>query len=75
MLYNLRIGTTRYTEKTMEECINIIRSKYDKITAAGIVPANLIRDRLITMNQDILKLKYYDNTGKVYLSINRRVKQ
>lgn len=75
MLYNLRIGRTRYTGKTMEECINIIRQKHDRITAAGIVPAEFIRARLITMEPDIITLKYFDTTGKVYLSINRTVKQ
>lgn len=75
MLYNLRIGNTRYTGITMEQCIATIRKKHDKITAAGIVPDYLIKARLITLEPDTVALRYYDNTGKVYLSINRTVKQ
>lgn len=70
--YNLKIGGTRYENKTHTECVKIIISRHSEIAAACLTPAAFIRAEIISMPADVKRLAYYDKNGKVFLSINRK---
>lgn len=70
MLYNLRIGKTRYTGKTLEECRAIIAARLADINRVCMTRADVIRLDLAT-GADLIRLAYYGRDGKMYVSVNR----
>ena len=71
MRYNLKIGKSRYCNKTLAGCIDVIAARYTEINAACITPAAWILAEIASMPGDVLRLAYHDQTGKVFVSINR----
>lgn len=71
MRYNLKIGKSRYTNKTLAGCIDIIAVRYTEINAACITPAAWILVEIASMPADVLRLAYHDQNGKVFISINK----
>jgi hypothetical protein len=71
MRYNLKIGKSRYSGKTIADCIDILAIRYTEISAACITPAAWILAEIASMHDDVRRLAYYDNTGKVFISINK----
>lgn len=72
MLYNLRIGKSRFTGKTIMECCNIIASREDKINAGCRTDASVILFEIRTMDKSYIRHAFYGTDGKIFVSINRR---
>jgi hypothetical protein len=71
MRYNLKIGKSRYANKTLASCIDIIAARYTEINAKCITPAAWILFEIINMPDNALRLAYHDKNEKVFISINR----
>ena len=71
MLYNLRIGKSHWTGKTIAECCDIIAAHYNKINAANVIPAENVLLDVESMSGDCVKMAYFNHFGKVFISINR----
>lgn len=71
MLYNLRIGKTRYAGKTIAECCDIIAVRRDKINAENRTPADVILFDVRNMGGKYRRMAYFGHNGKVFISINR----
>lgn len=72
MLYNLRIDKTRYTGKTIAQCCDIIAARADQINAANLTPADVVLFDVRNMSGKYRRIAYFDQYGKVFISINRR---
>lgn len=72
MKYNLRIGKTRYTGKTLAECVDIIAARYNEVNANCIIPAAWIITEIITITENVRRLTYHGHDEKVFVSVNRR---
>ena len=70
-LYNLRIGNTRYKNISIIGAAAVIarRGRYIKENYS-LDPAQIHID--IINHRDALRLAWYDDNGKVFLSINRK---
>lgn len=71
MLYNLRIGKSRYTRKTPAECCDIIAARCDKINAENRTPADRVLYDVRNMDGKYRRMAYYGHDGKIFLSINK----
>lgn len=71
MRYNLRIGNSRYTNKTLAGCIDIIAARYTEINTECITPAAWILAEIVTMRDDVQRITYHGQNGKVFVSINK----
>jgi hypothetical protein len=74
MLYNLRINKSRFTGKTIAECCDIIAAHADQINAVNLTPIDRVLFDIRNMNAKYRRMCYFDNTGKVFVSINRESK-
>lgn len=74
MHYNLKIGKSRYTNKALADCIDIIAARYTEINAECLTPAAWILFELARMPENVLRQAYHDKNGKIFISINRREK-
>lgn len=72
MYYNLKIGKTRYSNKTLADCIDVIAIRYMEIATTCITPAAWILAEIAALPSDVLRLAYHDKNGKVFVSINRK---
>jgi hypothetical protein len=72
MLYNLRIGKTRFPGKTIAECCDIIAARSEKINAANRTMADVVLFDIRNMGGKYRRMAYFGNDGKVFISINRR---
>ena len=72
MLYNLRIGKTRYAGKTMVECCDIIAARRDTINENNRMAADNILLELHSLNGIYRRIVYFGNNGKVFVSINKK---
>lgn len=72
MLYNLRIGKSRWTGKTISECCNIIAAHYSEINAENVTPADNVLLDIRNMSGEYKRFAYFNHYGKVFISINRR---
>jgi hypothetical protein len=72
MLYNLRIGKSRFTGKTIAECCDIIAARADQINAANLTPADVVLFDVRNMSGKYRRMAYFDLYGKVFISINRK---
>ena len=72
MRYNLKIGKSRYTNKTLAECIDIIAIRYTEVNTNCITPAAWILTEIIIMPESVDRVTYHDKNGKVFISINRK---
>jgi hypothetical protein len=70
-LYNLRIGSTRYKNISMLGAAAVIsrRGHYIK-ECYGVDPVTIQID--MVNHRDAVRMAWYDDTGKVFLSINKR---
>ena len=70
-LYNLRIGNTRYKNISIIGAAAVIarRGRYIKENYS-VDPVQIHIDMI--NHRDALRLAWYDDTGKVFLSINRK---
>lgn len=70
-LYNLRIGKTRYKNISMLGAAAVIsrRGRYIKENY-NVDPVTIHIDMI--NHRDALRLAWYDDNGKVFLSINRK---
>ena len=70
-LYNLRIGKTRYKNISMLGAAAVIarRGRYIKENY-NVDPVTIHID--MVNHRDALRLAWYDESGKVFLSINRK---
>ena len=75
MLYNLRIGKSRWTGKTIAECCDIIAAHYSKINAENVTPADTVLFDIRNMGGKYKRFAYFNHYGKVFISINRRKTQ
>lgn len=75
MKYNLRVGKSRYTSKTIAECVDIIAIKYNEVAANCITPAAWIISEVVTMPENVSRLAYHGNNQKVFISINKEVRK
>ena len=72
-LYTLRIGNTRYRNISMIGAgLVISRRGRDIKERYGIDPVTIQID--MVNHRDAVRLAWYDDTGKVFLSINKRGK-
>ena len=70
-LYTLRIGNTRYRNISMIGAgLVISRRGRDIKERYGIDPVTIQID--MVNHRDAVRLAWYDDTGKVFLSINKR---
>ena len=72
MKYNLKIGKSRYANKNLADCIDIIAARYTEISAACLTPPSWILFEIVNMPANVLRLAYHDKNEKVFISINRR---
>jgi hypothetical protein len=72
MLYNLRIGKSRFSGKTILECCDIIAANAEKINAENRTMADIVIFDVRNMNEKYRRMAYFGNDGKVFISINRR---
>lgn len=72
MRYNLKIGKSRWTGKTIAECCDIIAAHYSEINAENITPADTVLLDIKYISPDCCRMAYYSHLGKVFISINRR---
>ena len=70
-LYTLRIGNTRYKNISMLGAAAVIsrRGRYIK-ECYDVDPVQIHIDMI--NHRDALRLAWYDDTGKVFLSINKK---
>lgn len=71
MLYNLRIGKSRFTDKTLAECCDIIAARSDKINAANRTLADVVLYDVRNMGGKYSRMAYYGHDGKIFISINK----
>ena len=70
-LYNLRIGSTRYKNISMLGAAAVIsRRGRDIKECYGVDPVTIQIDMI--NHRDAVRLAWYDDNGKVFLSINKR---
>jgi hypothetical protein len=74
MRYNLKIGKSRYANKTLADCIDVIAARYTEINAECITPAAWILFEIINLPADVSRLGYHGKSGKIFISINREEK-
>lgn len=72
MLYNLRIGKSRYPAKNVLQCVDIISARRNDITKDCRVSVDAILRDVCYMAGQYRRLAYYGNDGKIFLSINRK---
>lgn len=72
MLYNLRIGKTRFSGKTIAECRDIIAAHAEKINAENRTMADVVLFDMRNMGGRYRRMAYFGRDGKVFISINRR---
>jgi hypothetical protein len=72
MLYNLRIGKSRFTGKTIAECCDIIAARCDSINTYNRTSADVILFELCNLKNTYRRIAYYGHDGKVFISINRK---
>lgn len=72
MLYNLRIDKTRYTGKTLQECVAILAAKENLIDGRARMPAAGILADVARIKPNLLRSVYFGHDGKVFISINRK---
>ena len=70
-LYNLRIGNTRYKNISMIGAAAVIARRGRQIKENYSVDPVQIHIDMIN-HRDALRLAWYDDNGKVFLSINRK---
>lgn len=70
--YNLKIGKSRWTGKTIAECCDIIAAHYSEINAENVTPAGSVLLDIRCMSGEYKRLAYFNHYGKVFISINRR---
>lgn len=72
MLYNLRIGKSRFAGKSITECCDIIAARAGEINALSRCKADHILFELRGISETYYRIVYYGHDGKIYISINRR---
>lgn len=72
MLYNLRIGKSRFPGKTVSECCDIIAARAEKINAENRTMADVVLFDMRNMEGKYRRMAYFGRDGKVFISINRR---
>jgi hypothetical protein len=72
MLYNLRIGKSRFPGKTIAECLDIIAAHAEKINVENRTKADVILFDVRNMSGKYRRMAYFGHDGKVFVSINRR---
>ena len=72
MLYNLRIGKSRFSGKTIVECCEIIAANAEKINADNRVMSDVVLFDVRNMEEKYRRMAYFGHNGKVFVSINRR---
>lgn len=70
-LYNLRIGNTRYKNISMIGAAAVIARRGRQIKENYSVDPVQIHIDMIN-HRDAVRMAWYDETGKVFLSINRK---
>lgn len=72
-LYNLRIGSTCYKNVSMTEAAAVIaRRGRDIKECYGVDPVTIQID--MVNHRDAVRMTWYDDNGKVFLSINKKGK-
>ena len=70
-MYNLRIGSTRYNNISMLGAAAVIsRRGRDIKERYGVDPVTIQID--MVNHRDAVRLVWYDDNGKVFLSINKK---
>lgn len=72
MRYNLKIGNSRYINKKLADCIDIIAARYTEINTACTTPAAWILFEIVHLPANVSRAAYHDKNGKIFISINRR---
>ena len=70
-MYSLRIGSTRYNNITMPGIIAVILKRGQLIRERYNVDPVTIQIDLVN-HRDAVRLAWYDDAGKVFLSINKK---
>ena len=70
-LYNLRIGNTRYKNISLLGAAAVITRRGRQIKENyNVDPVNIYID--VINHRDAVRMAWYDDNGKVFLSINRK---